>query len=355
MRIGFIVDQTGPLAAIGAGYLRGSQVAVDAWNSDSKHRRVDLHPCDSQSTGEGAISCYQQLRDSVDAISGPSLFVGLASVRTTAMKGSLPLISAAPLAFPDGKSMMFQNLPTIEDGVGAAFQYFKSTGLKKIATLTSNDQPGNLAKQAAQKLHGQYGIDLVTTQVFDPQAQNLAPQAEQISASHPDAVFAWTAGPQLITSLRALFTAGVSVPVMLNYASMVTPLLQGTTGSSPKTLLFFATKAFDPSHITDQTYAARVKDFYTRFQATFHQPPDLAALDAADDLLILAQAGQNASSRQEIKSKLESGTSFYGIMFADYKFSADDHIGKHGAGAFDILQWQPTTSTWTLVDTNAHS
>jgi len=166
--------------------------------------------------------------------------------------------------------MMFQNIPTIEDGVAAAFRYFRSTRLKKIATLTSNDQPGNLANQAAQKLHGQYGIDLVTTQVFDPQAQNLAPQAEQISASHPDAVFAWTAGPQLITSLRALFTAGVSVPVMLNYASMVTPLLQRTAGSSPKTLLFFATKAFDPSHITDPTYAARVKDFGTRFQATFH-------------------------------------------------------------------------------------
>jgi len=28
--------------------------------------------------------------------------------------------------------------------------------------------------------------------------------------------------------------------------------------------------------------------------------------------------------------------------------------GKHGAGVFDILQWQPTTSSWTLVDSNAH-
>jgi hypothetical protein len=87
-KIGFIVDKTGPLAPIGAGYARGVDVATAEWNAGAGHRPVTVQSCDSQSTGDGAIACYQKLRNSVAAISGPSVFIGLASVRSLAARAT---------------------------------------------------------------------------------------------------------------------------------------------------------------------------------------------------------------------------------------------------------------------------
>lgn len=348
-KIGFIVDQTGPLAPIGGGYARGVDIAAAQWNADSARRPVQIESCDSQSTGDGAIACYQKLRTSVDAISGPSLFVGLASVRSLAAKGTIPLVSGAPLVDPPAGSPIFQTIPTIADGIGASFKYFKTQGWTKVALLTSNDEPGNLAKQGANKLADQYGMTLVTEQVFDPTAQNLTAQAENIASAHPDVVLAWTAGPQLITALRALQAAGVDVPVMLNYASMSTALLSKAGAKATANTLFFASRAFDASSITDASWKQRVEDFDKRFVAKNKVAPDLTAYDAADTIFAIGAAADKDPSSGAIRTALESGMELPGLLYQNYRYSPTNHIGISGPDVFDILKWLPAKQTWELT------
>ena len=348
-KIGFIVDKTGPLAPIGGGYARGVDIAAAEWNADASHRPVSIESCDSQSTGDGAIACYQKLRSSVDAISGPSLFVGLASVRSVAAKGDVPLLSGAPLVDPPSGSPIFQTIPTIPDGIAASFKYFKAKGWTKVALLTSNDEPGNLAKGGAEKLAAGYGMTLVTKEVFDPQAQNLAAQAENIAGAKPQVVLAWTAGPQLITALRALQAAGVKVPVMLNYASMSTALLSKAGNQATANTLFFASRAFDAKAIEDPTWKQNVQDFDKRFTAKYKQAPDLTAYDSADTVFVLGSAAENSTDSKAIRTRMESGQPLPGLLFQSYKYSADDHIGLSGADVFDILRWLPQEQRWELV------
>lgn len=348
-KIGFIVDQTGPLAPIGGGYARGVDIAAAQWNAISTNRPVQVETCDSQSTGEGAIACYEKLRTSVDAISGPSLFVGLAAVHSTAAKGAIPVVSGAPLVDPPAGSSMFQTLPTIPDGIAASFKYFKAKGWTKVALLTSNDQPGNLAKQGAEKLASQYGMTLVTQQVFDPTAQELAGQAENIVGAKPNVVLAWTAGPQVITALRALQSAGVSVPVMLNYASMSTALLSKAGAQATANILFFASRAFAPSSIHDAAWKQRVEDFDKQFVAKNKIAPDLTAYDGADTIFAIGTAANKDSSPAAIRSTLTSGMKLPGLLFDTYKYSATSHIGLSGPDVFDILKWLPDKQTWELA------
>lgn len=349
VKIGFIVDQTGPLAPIGGGYARGVKSAVEAWNAMDGKRKVKVETCDSLSTGDGAIACYQRLRNSVDAISGPSLFVGLAAVRGIAAKGTVPLLSGAPLVDPPDGSPLFQTIPTVEDGIAASFAYFKKHDLARVAVLTSNDEPGNLAKAGVKNLTAKYGMSVVTEQVFDPTAQNLAPQAESIAAAKPDVVLAWTAGPQLITALRALKSANVDVPVMLNYASMAAPLLKSAGAEASSNLLFFASRAFDSATITDPEFKQRIEDFDRRYKAEFKTAPDLTAYDSADTIYVLGEAAKESTKPKAIRSALESGTEFPGLLFPTYKFSAKNHVGTSGAGVFDILRWVPDDLNWKLV------
>lgn len=345
LKFGFIVEQTGSAAAIGAGYLRGTTAAIDYWNANPNNRQIELQVCDNQSTGEGALSCYRQLQDSSDVILGPHLFLGLASVKSVAATRAPALLAAMPFAEPPANSFLFQTVPVIRDAVEAAFIYYKEKGLLKVATLTSNDQPGNLAAQAAKELAPKYGIQLVATEVFDPAAQNLAPQAERIAATRPNTVLTWTAGPQIVIALRALKDAKLEVPVMLNYASMSVPLLKQAGPNAPSRLLFFATGAFDLESISDSAWKQRLQDFNARYVAKHSQNPDLPAYAAADAAFVAAQAAQTAESKAAIKDNLESGRVYAGFLFQNYSYSKDNHVIT---SPFSILLWHPDREAWTL-------
>lgn len=350
LQIGHIVDQTGPLAPLGASYLRGVELATEIWNADATRRKVTVRVCDSQSTGEGALACYRQLEGWADAIVGPNLFVGLASVRGVASGKPPVVISTVPFVEPPANSYIFQTIPNVEDAVAVVFQYFQRKGIRRVATLTSNDQPGNLAKDAASKLAGNYNIQLVRSEVFDPQAQNVAPQAQNIAAAQPEAVFVWTAGAQLITVLRAIHGANITVPVMLNYASMNLPLLRQAGNDVPPELLFFATDVFDPSSVAAnrQAYKDRIETFNRQYQAKYGAVPDLLAYATADILFIVAQAGANVDSPAALKQALESGAEFQGVLFEGYSFSREQHVARVKPG-FSFLRWNPSSATWSLA------
>lgn len=353
IRIGLIADQTGALAPVGTGISRGALIAQEIWNAQPDKRKIEITPCDSQSTGVGALGCYQRLKASVDALSGPHLFLGIASVRGAAEAGAIPIMSAAPVAAPpsaeSSKSNIFQDLPTFEDGVHAGLTYLANKGLKRVAVIAQNDVAGRLATEAAQKLAPSLGVTLVRVEAFDPQAQSLAPQAENIAAAKPQAVLASILGSQLITGLRALKSAGVEVPLMLNYAAMSSALLESSGPAAGANLLFFATKSFDPQSIQDPPHRKRVIAFVEAFQTRYKLKPDFTAFVAADTVLILAAAGAEKAGPKAIGQTLVSGSVFSGVLWPSYQFSPSKHVGQTGKNVFDILQWQPGRLDWKLA------
>ena len=189
----------------------------------------------------------------------------------------------------------------------------------------------------------------MSKQVFDPTAQNLAPQAESIAATNPDVVLAWTAGPQLITALRALNNANVRVPIMLNYASMAAPLLKAAGTEASSNLLFFATRAFDSETISEPQFKQRIEEFDSLYKAEFETAPDLTAYDAADIVYVIGEAAAKSTDAKKIRSALESGTALPGLLFPTYKFTPKNHVGTSGADVFDILRWIPKTLNWKLA------
>jgi ABC-type branched-subunit amino acid transport system substrate-binding protein len=351
MKIGSIADLTGTLAPIGGGLDRGIAAAREVWNAKPDKRKFEISSCDSQSTGAGALSCYQRLKGSVEAFSGPYLFLGIASVRGIADKGAIPIMSTAPMAGPVGdtalESQIFQNLPTLDDGVYAGLAFLKKQGRTRVAVIAANDLPGNITVAAAQRYAAANGITLSSVERFDFTAQSLAAQAENMAASKPDAVMTNIVGPALITGLRALKNANINVPYMLNYAAMSSPLLVSAGEAAGDNLYFYATKSMDPGSIKDEAYRKRAEDFDAAFRRLHNQTPDFVAWVAGDAITILAEAGNAAPGK--IRETLLSGQRFDGALWPSYHFSPKDHIGLSGEAAFDILRWQPAKRSWTLV------
>lgn len=350
IKIGLIADQTGTFSALGTVFVRGAQTEVNEWNSARGHRRISLQICDSQSTGDGAISCYLRFKGTVDGISGPHLFVGLAAAKSLEEQGSTPTLSLAPLVYPKGNSSLYQLIPTIPAGVVSGFKWFKSQGYTKVATLTSNDQPGNLAKKAAATYAKKYGLTLASQQVFDPTSQNLTPQAESITNAGVQAVLTWTAGAQVVTALRALKNAGVTQPILMSFASMTVPLLSLAGSAAGGNLRFFATNAFDQAALNDQAYRKRVAAFTDYYQNTFKLSIDLNALGIGDTIGVLAQAIQAGRTPKGTIDVLNSGRKFQGLLFPTYSFGKWKHYGrKSNDQAFAILAWQPDSKSFKVV------
>jgi branched-chain amino acid transport system substrate-binding protein len=345
-KIGFILPKTGPLAAIGGAFDKGVQAAIEYWNADSSHRKIEVESCDSQSTGPGALGCYQRLKGSVDAFAGPSFFLELASVKEQGSAGDVPMMSAVPVAEPAAGSALFQNLPTVATATTTGVQYLKDHGATRLAVLTSNDPPGKASREAAKAA----GVQVVADEVFDPTAQSIAPQAENIARAKPDALMAWTAGPQVITALRGLSSAGVKVPIMLNYSSMSIPLLQQAGAAAGDNLNFLGTAAFVPDSITDAAYQKRVQDYSAVYAKKFEgASPDFNGLIIADTLLILAEAADKGGP-DKIKDTLESGTEFPGLVFDTYSFTKDRHVGQESGDGFTILKWSKAGSpSWSVA------
>jgi branched-chain amino acid transport system substrate-binding protein len=346
MEFGFLIEQSGSQASVGAGFQRGTEAALEYWNSDSSNRRVELDTCDTLSTGEGGVNCYQQLKSS-DLILGPDNFITYSGVAAIGANQSVPLLTAVPFANPAPDTSIYQTLPLVSSAVEFAFEYFTDHDFTKIATLTSNDAPGNAALDAAKNLAGSNGIELVTQQSFDPATQNLTPQASAITDSQPDAVLVWAVGPPVVLALEALRNAGVKAPVMMNYGSMSVQLLSQAGENIPETLLFFGSPAFAPDTIADTEWRQRVTEFNDIFQEKFDTSPDLLAYLGADAFLVAAQAASEDSSATAIHEALESGAEFEGLFFPAYSWSADDHVVT---GEFQVLRWQPDSMSWVAAE-----
>lgn len=349
LRIGALQPQTGAFAPIGASIQRGVEFGVELWNSDSTHRQVEVETCDDQSTPEGALACYRQLASSVDVIIGPHLFPGYRAIKDLVAADGPPLLTAIPFSEAEAGSYIFQTAPNIEEIIEANLAHVESLGGTTVSTITSNDQPGNLAKDAVAELAADHGIEVLVQESFDPTAQNLAPQAENIAGSEPDAVLSWTVGAPLITVLRSLGAAGVDVPILMGSASLSVPLLTQAGADAPEELLFAASSAFDPATIDDADYQARVEEFNKQFTAKFDQAPDFNGYLAADALFLAAQGGATATSPDDVRDALESGDTFESVLWGGYSWSADDHIGTADE-PFTILRWNLGDANWTVVE-----
>ena len=349
LQIGSIVSQTGVFAAVGAGILRGVEQAEATWNAEPSNRPLAITTCDDQSTPEGGLACYRQLAENSDAIVGPHLFPGYRAVKDLVATDGPVLMTGVPFSEPPAGSYIFQTQPNIDDIVDGQLAYAAEAGLTRVASITSNDQPGNIGMDAVANLAGEHGVEVVAQETLDPQAQNLSPQAESIAAADPDVVISWTIGPALINVLRALDAAGVEAPVLMGSGSMSAPILTEAGEQTPPTLLFVASASFEPAAIDDADYRARVENFNDSFVERFDQAPDNNAYLAADAVFYVAEAGTSAESTDDLRDVLQSGEPIESILWGPYTYSGDDHVGNKGRD-FEVLEWNLDTQTFTIVD-----
>lgn len=224
VKVGLMLEETGPLELLGKPSVVAARAAVDAVNKKGGigGRPVQVELCDVQSLPERALPCYDELRrKDVRIIIGP--------IQTGTGQAILPLAQRDKVFFyPLSPSIVQKDIagnPTVFLGnagapevFGAMVDWMKAEGLKSVSMLAQAGATSESCKEVLQgAAHAELrkGIEVKGSVDFDRDAQTVVPQLANLPKA--DVLLSCSSGTGTLVNVAGWEETGLSrdVPVML--------------------------------------------------------------------------------------------------------------------------------------------
>ncbi len=238
--------------------------------------------------------------------------------------------------------------------IEALVRYFRSSGKKKIAFMTSTDASGQDAERGFDevlKLPENSDIQVVERQRFNPKDVSVSAQIEHIKAANPQAFIAWSTGAPIATVFKGALQAGLEVPFGTTNGNQTYAQMEQYKSFLPKEL-YIPTSVFLPHEgmfKLDAKVEEQQKKFHAAFKAANLGMDNMSAL-AWDPGNIVVEAlrklGTKATASQ-VKDYVSRQTSLAGIN-GIYDFKSVPQRGLTVRNAL-VSRWDPAAKTWIVV------
>jgi len=209
VRAALLVPLSGPQAAIGQALANAAQLAL----FEIADARFRLLPLDTKGSAEGATQAMAQaLSQGADIVLGPVFSFEVKAVTPQAQERGLPV-----LAFTTDRTVAGNGVyalgylpgPQVSRVIGFA----RGQGRWHVAVLARSDDYGRTVAEAAQQAAIAQGVDLVTTEFYDPAQPDFPALVQRLAARRAanagrgglDAVLIADDGPRL-RNLASLLT-----------------------------------------------------------------------------------------------------------------------------------------------------
>jgi branched-chain amino acid transport system substrate-binding protein len=319
VKIGVLAPRSGASAAAGADALRGAELAAALVNGQEGSvplagvgtaglaglggAKLTIVPGDTKSTPEdGAIEAARLVaEDGVVGLVGAydAKVTEDASQRTERLR--IPFVngdSPAGHLTRRGLDWFFRTGPTdrmFGEAFFSALGQTPGSGVRKIALLYTDDQPGNVVANLTTELAEEGSFQLVSQARFDPVNGDPVAAVAQIrdSDQKPDAVFVIASTPGVATRLiKAFRQARYAPPGILAFgAGFLQSTVLSAAGSDGEGLL--SGTAWSREIAGRNPTAKPVMELY---ESKFSQPMSETAAGAFTAVLVLAEAIDNAGS-----------------------------------------------------------
>src|ERR1700729_39350 len=221
IKIGFQVPLTGPAATDGKSAQLAGQMAVEDINSAGGElgQKLELVPYDDQAKSDQAISPANKLigEDGVKLVVNGSYSASGRAAAPIFQKAGVVMISAYGV-HPDitrAGDYMFRLVHLgPPQGVAAAIYIGKTLGIKKVSTITMDNDYGQATMDGFLEAAPKYGIEVLNKYSYSLKDRQFGSIVASVKRDNPDAIYAtgyfFTGGP-LVAQLRA---AGITVPII---------------------------------------------------------------------------------------------------------------------------------------------
>jgi branched-chain amino acid transport system substrate-binding protein len=338
IRFGWMVTLTGPLSAPGIGYNRGVKWAADKINAAGgvNGRKIEVITRDTQGDPTKAVNAATELatRVKVDAVFGPTNSGESLATTPILARLKIPNLSVGFVdrlidtkKYPNNFRLSPSNTQLNEANRNYVLKILK---LKKVAVLGDNSGYGTTAVADSVKDFKNAGADVVYQAVIDADAQNLSPDLLRAKSAGAEVVTVWSASTGFDARLmNARGQIGWDV-AFCGHPAMgsgdVAHLLQKPQYWEKVYIVGFK----NCSYAADGKLPARTQAFVDEVKGKMELADTslwwvAEAVDAVN-LVADAVAKTGSSSSEAIIGYWNTQKSWPGL-FADYKFTPDDHNG----------------------------
>lgn len=356
IKIGASVSATGPAVFLGDPEAKSLEMLVEEINAAGgvNGEKIALTLYDDGGDPNKARTFATRLveDDEVVAIIGGSTTGTSMSILAVAEDAEVPFISLAGAIdiIKPVKPFTFKTPHTDRMACEKIFDDMKKRGFTKIGMISGTDGFGASMQAQCKDVIGNYGIEIVADETYDPKDADMTAQLTKIKGA-----------PGVQAVLNPGFGQGPSI-VTRNYKQLAIdlPLYQSHGVASDGFIELAGAEAAEGVHLPGtallvsglladgDAQKAPVMAYKTSYEGKFKTPVSTFGGYANDAFLILVDAIKRAGSTEPkaIRDAIESTKGLAGTTGV-YTFSPEDHLGLD-LSAFRMLEIKG--GKWTLVE-----
>ncbi|MBR0914391.1 ABC transporter substrate-binding protein [Bradyrhizobium japonicum] len=335
IKIGGLLETSGPLASLGQPGLDGAMLAVEQINAKGgiAGRKLELVNLNTEGDNTKSVTAAKRLLEQSDVVGlvGPMNSGSSYAIIDTVQRASTAMISNGGsrgiVLPPQDKKWIFLSPLTDVLVQSVMMADMKQRGVKNVALLHADSPFGTSGRDQLEKNAASFGMTIVAQQAYGNDDKDMTPQLTKIRSANPDAVIVWATGPGQAIAVKNYRQLGLTAPLYLSHAANDFNFLR-LAGGAADDILIPSSKIYVTDSLKDgDPQKAVLSSFVRDYQAKYGKPPATFAGNAYDAVNMIAEAIRKVGpDRTKIRDAIEGLKDYVGVT-AVYSYGADDHFG----------------------------
>lgn len=352
IKIGAVLDITGPGASLGVPERQTLEMLAERVNADGgiDGREIELLIEDNQSTEDAAARAATKLlqTEEVDILLGASRTGPSLAMRPIAEEAEIPMISlAANIKIVEDAEWIFKTAQNDRVVIERMVEHMGDNGIQQIALARDASGFGEGVEELFTELGEPYGIEVITTESFAPDASDFTAQMVNIRDADPDAVVIWGIPPAASLGQVAYRQLGVEAPLYQSHGIGNQVFLDSAGPDADGVIAPLGRLLVADQLPDDDPQKEVITQFIADYEETQDESPSTFAGHAYDGFMIAVNALREVGTDpNELRDAIEGVSDWPGISGV-FTMTPDDHSGLSKDA---LVMVTVENGTWQLVE-----
>ncbi len=245
--------------------------------------------------------------------------------------------------------LVFQTTWTAKLVVPLMLQYLEDEGYTKVGLITEDTGFGKDGKALVNELASEYGMTVVSDQVFKAADTDMTGQLTVIKGAGAEVVLMYSSVSASAIVPKNMRQLNMDIPLVCSHGNAKQEFVDGA-GEAGEGVITFAGKVLAPETYGADTEQYKVATgFVERYTAEYGVAPDHYAGHAYDGLYLVVEAMKRLPegfTSADLRDEIEKTTDLPGIGGV-FTFSKTDH---NGMTEDDIVMYRIEDGAWVLAE-----
>jgi ABC-type branched-subunit amino acid transport system substrate-binding protein len=331
-KIGISAGLTGYAATLDRGWRDGVEITAAALNAKGgiMGRKIEVITEDNKGEPQEAVTVYRKMisSDKVDIFLSGCVSAGNFAAAPMLVRAQIPMVLCSLLPQnPDHVKWAFSTLPPAGMEVEKRLEYLKEkTQIKKIGVLHDPTPYANVQKTVAEKIAGNYGMEIVGVEQYKQDDADLSVQISKMHAAGARAILKIGIGGTTLTAAKNIKQLGLDLLMLTSVEDLA--VFRPVAEVLGDKFFFVAAPSQVYEGLPDGPLKAEIAKFLPLWKAKFGDRDPNWGARGWDALLLTAKAIEQGKSFEgtKVRDQLETVTGLQGTTSV-YNMSPTNHSG----------------------------